>query len=159
ELKTLVVTGEELPTELCRWWLREFPDTPLVNAYGPTECSDDVTQEVVKRAPEEGEARIAIGRSLSNLRNYVIDGWGGLARIRVEGELCVGGAGVGRGYFKDAVQTATSFAPDAQGKQAGARLYRTGDRTRHGPDGRIEFLGRIDHQVKLRGYRIEIGEI
>ena len=158
-LRLLVVTGEALPPDLCRSWLGQYPCIPILNAYGPTECSDDVTHHLVEITPAEGEARIPIGRSLSNTRTYVIDKNGRQAPIGIEGELYVGGDGVGRGYFKDGAQTANSFVPDPYGKQAGARLYRTGDRTRHRADGAIEFLGRIDHQVKVRGYRIELGEI
>ncbi len=158
-LKVLMVTGEALPPDLCRRWLSRKPEIPIVNAYGPTECSDDVTHEKLERGPAEEETRVAIGRSLSNLRTYVVDKKGRQAPIGVAGELCVGGIGVGRGYYNESGQTARSFIPDPYGGEAGERLYRTGDRARYRADGRVEFIGRFDHQVKVRGYRIELGEI
>lgn len=158
-LRVLVATGEALPVELCRSWLSKYPDIAILNAYGPTECSDDVTQEMIECVPGKGETRIPIGRPLSNTRTYVVDAGGRHAPIGVEGELSIGGDGVGRGYFENGAETANSFIPDGYGRKTGARLYRTGDRARFRPDGRIDFLGRIDNQVKLRGYRIELGEI
>lgn len=158
-LRVLVVTGESLPVGQCRSWLSKYPGVPLLNAYGPTECSDDVTQEFVKNSPEEKAARVPVGRPLSNTRTYIANGNGQLVPIGIEGELYVGGVGVGRGYFKDSAQTARVFIPDGFGTQGGERLYRTGDRARYDHDGSIDFLGRMDHQVKVRGYRIELGEI
>jgi len=158
-LRALVVTGEALPPELCLKWQNKYAKIPLVNAYGPTECSDDVTQEEVCRIADVNEARIPIGRALSNTRTYVIDAKGQQAPIGIEGELCIGGDGVGRGYFDNSAETAKSFIPDAYGEESGGRLYRTGDCARYKFDGKIEFLGRIDHQVKVRGYRIELGEV
>jgi amino acid adenylation domain-containing protein len=158
-LKRLLVTGERLGAEECRRWLNEHPGRELINAYGPTECSDDVTQEVVGEAPPAVASEVAIGRPLRNTRIYIVDSQWGLAPIGVEGEICVGGKGVGRGYYQEFAQTAESFIPDRYGPEAGGRLYRTGDRGRSRSDGKIEFLGRIDDQVKLRGHRIELGEI
>ncbi len=158
-LKVLVVTGEELPAELCRRWLSMYPDIPLLNAYGPTECSDDVTQECIARPPAIDETRVPIGRPLSNTRAYVVDKDDHLSPIGIAGELLLGGDGVGRGYFNDPAQTANSFVPDGYGSDSGARLYKSGDSSRQRADGRVEFLGRIDHQVKVRGFRIELGEV
>jgi len=154
-LRWLVPTGEVLPSELCAAWLAIYPGVPLLNAYGPTECSDDVTHQVIDGAANV--ARISIGRPLRNTRLIVIDSSLRAVPIGVAGELCVGGSGVGRGYLHDPVRTAVSFVPDPDGD--GARLYRTGDLARWLSDGRIDFLGRIDHQVKVRGFRIELGEI
>ncbi len=158
-LRSLVVTGEALPPELCRRWLGKYPHIPLVNAYGPTECSDDVTQQLIETIPDAKTFSMPIGRPLINTRTYVVSSRGLQSPAGVEGELYVGGAGVGRGYFNDSAQTAANFVPDHYGTNPGARLYRTGDRAKHRHDGRIEFLGRMDHQVKVRGYRIELGEI
>src|SRR6266404_3143565 len=158
-LRMLVVTGEALPPALCRVWLSEYPEVPVVNAYGPTECSDDVTQEEVTREPDQQDSSVPIGRALNNTRTYVTDGSGRLSPIGVAGELYVGGDCDGRGYSNERSQTAMSFVPDPHGRESGARLYRTGDLVRHRPDGKIEFLGRIDYQVKIRGYRIELGEV
>ncbi|WP_185052447.1 non-ribosomal peptide synthetase [Thermocatellispora tengchongensis] len=157
-LRWMLVTGEALPPSLCARWLDRFPHVPMVNAYGPTECSDDVTHALITRPLAPGEP-VTIGHPIRNTRLYVLDG-----RLRpvppgMPGELYVGGAGLGWGYVRDPVRTATAFVPDPFSGRPGARLYRTGDRARHRPDGSLEFLGRTDHQVKIRGQRIELGEV
>ena len=156
-LSYMVVTGEELPPDLVRSWFQEYPDVPLVNAYGPTECSDDITHHFIYEAPEDSE-RIPIGRSLANMRLYVLDSSLELQPIGVMGELFAGGAGVGRGYLNDPARTADSFVPDPFSAEGG-RLYRTGDLACRLPDGSFHFFGRIDSQLKIRGFRIELGEI
>ncbi|MFL6256241.1 MAG: amino acid adenylation domain-containing protein, partial [Pyrinomonadaceae bacterium] len=158
-LRWLIPTGEALPPELTRRWLAAHPTVPLVNAYGPTECSDDVTHHVIDRPPAPEEFNTPIGRPVANTRLYVLDAGMQLLPVGVLGELYVGGAGVGRGYLSDAAKTASLFVPDPYSGEAGARLYRTGDVGRWLPDGTLEFLGRVDHQVKVRGFRIELGEI
>ncbi|HVR95216.1 MAG TPA: condensation domain-containing protein, partial [Thermoanaerobaculia bacterium] len=130
---------------------------PVVNGYGPTEGSDNVSHALDVRP---NAALVPIGRPLANLRLHVAGPLsGGLlpAPIGVSGELCVGGVGVGRGYRGDPARTAEAFVPDPFA--AGARLYRTGDLARFLPDGTLEYLGRRDRQVKVRGFRIETGEI
>jgi amino acid adenylation domain-containing protein len=156
-LRWMIATGEALPPGTCREWSTRFPDVPLVNAYGPTECSDDVTHAVF-RAPED-HASTPIGRPIANTELYVLDTDGQLAPRGVPGELHVGGDGVGRGYLGDPVRTALAFVPDPFSGRAGARLYRTGDQVRWRPDGQLEFRGRRDFQVKLRGHRIELGDV
>jgi amino acid adenylation domain-containing protein len=158
-LRLLMLTGEALPPALCRAWLERYPDIPVVNAYGPTECSDDVTHHVIASAPAADEARLPIGHPLTNMRLYVLDRAMRPAPPGVWGELYVGGAGVGRGYLNAPHQTAASFVPDPFGGVRGGRLYRTGDRVRLLDDGDFEFLGRVDHQIKIRGHRIELDEI
>jgi amino acid adenylation domain-containing protein len=158
-LRWLIATGEALPPELCRQWLLHYPGAVLLNAYGPTECSDDVTHHVLRTAPSAGAAAVPIGRPLANLRLHVLDPAQRLVPAGAPGEICVGGAGVGRGYLGNPARTAAVFLPDDFAASPGARLYRTGDLARHLPDGRLEFLGRLDHQVKIRGVRIELGEI
>ncbi|HEX5714779.1 MAG TPA: amino acid adenylation domain-containing protein, partial [Thermoanaerobaculia bacterium] len=158
-LRWLIPTGEALPPDLCRLWLQVYPRVPLLNAYGPTECSDDVTHHRIPVPPAEGVGSIPIGRSAANLRLYVLDPALRPAPAGVAGELFVGGAGVGRGYLGDPARTAEVFVPDPFSGEAGARLYRTGDLGRRLADGALEFLGRVDHQVKVRGFRIELGEI
>ncbi len=158
-LRWLVPTGEALPPELCRQWLAAYPEIPLLNAYGPTECSDDVTHHALRHAPAPEVLRAPIGRPVANLQLYVVDGWYELRGVEVPGELTVGGIGVGRGYLGDARRTAEVFVPDPFAAAPGQRLYRTGDLACLLPDGTIDFLGRIDHQVKIRGFRIELGEI
>jgi amino acid adenylation domain-containing protein/non-ribosomal peptide synthase protein (TIGR01720 family) len=155
----LVVTGETFTAELARRWLKLFPRVPLLNAYGPTECSDDVTHQAVFQAPAGQALRIPVGRPLANLELYVLDRRFREVPIGVAGELCVSGVGVGRGYLGRADQTAERFVPSAFGELPGERLYRTGDLARFLPGGEVDLIGRIDQQVKVRGVRIEPGEI
>jgi amino acid adenylation domain-containing protein len=159
-LRWLIPTGEALPPELCRRWLARHPAIPLLNAYGPAECADDVSIGLVREAPAEAAWRPAIGRPVANMQLYVVDRDLQPQPMGVPGELCVGGEGVGRGYLGDPVRTALAFVPaPVAGAAAGARLYRTGDLGRWRTAGALEFLGRIDHQVKVRGFRVELGEI
>ncbi|HEX8145220.1 MAG TPA: amino acid adenylation domain-containing protein, partial [Pyrinomonadaceae bacterium] len=158
-LRWMLATGEALPPQLCRQWLESYPSIPLVNAYGPTECGDDVTQAVIIESPGEDVARMPIGRALSNLQLYVLDAEMRELPVGCSGELYVGGVGVGRGYLRDGGRTAERFVPDAFGGAEGARLYRTGDVVRRREDGELEYLGRVDEQVKVRGNRIELGEV
>ncbi|MFI6024801.1 amino acid adenylation domain-containing protein [Amycolatopsis magusensis] len=156
-LRWLVVTGEALPPELCTRWFARFPGIPMVNAYGPTECSDDVTHAVLTEPLPEGAALVPIGRAIRNTRLYVLDGHRRPAPIGVPGELYVGGEGVGHGYLGDPERTAQAFVPDPFTGEG--LLYRTGDRVRYRPDGQLEFIGRRDNQVKIRGQRVELGEV
>ncbi len=158
-LRWLIPTGEALPIDLCQYWLGTYPHVPLINAYGPTECSDDVTHYSIYQAPDESRSSIPIGRAIPNMRLYVLDRHLEPLPIGVSGELYVGGIGVGRGYLGDKQRTEESFVPDPFASDDGARLYKTGDLARYLPDGNLEFLGRLDFQVKVRGFRIELGEI
>ncbi|MGV9358466.1 amino acid adenylation domain-containing protein [Streptomyces misionensis] len=158
-LRWLVVTGEELPTELCRRWFARFPGIAMMNAYGPTECSDDVTHAVI--TPDDlDEDRITapIGRAIRNTRLYVLGDELAPVPPGTAGDLYVAGVGVGRGYLGDPGRTAAAFVPDPFAADGGL-MYRTGDRVRHRPDGQLEFIGRRDAQVKIRGQRIELGEV
>ncbi|WP_405806434.1 amino acid adenylation domain-containing protein [Streptomyces sp. NBC_00210] len=157
-LRALMVTGEALPADLARQWLELAPHIPLVNAYGPTECSDDVTHAVIGAGSELG-ARAPIGHAVRNTRLYVLDSALRPVVPGVAGELYVGGVGVGRGYLDDTRKTAVTFLADPYAEVSGARMYRTGDRVVQRPDGQLEFLERVDHQVKIRGHRIELGEV
>ncbi|WP_315747768.1 MULTISPECIES: non-ribosomal peptide synthetase [unclassified Bradyrhizobium] len=157
-LRIVIATGEPLTVDLCRSWLTHFPDIPLVNAYGASECSDDVTLHRMTSAPEPGGV-VSIGQSLPNTQVYVLDGQFQPVPIGVVGEICVGGAGVARGYLNDPARTAERFVPDPFSAIAGARLYRTGDLGRRRADGALECLGRMDRQLKIRGHRIELQEI
>jgi amino acid adenylation domain-containing protein len=157
-LRWIVPTGEALPPELCRRWLAAYPGIPLLNAYGPTECSDDVAHHPVRQAPGAGVVNTPIGRPVVNTQLYVVDRELRPLPAGVAGELCVGGLGVGRGYLAEPARTAQAFVPDPFTGE-GLRLYRTGDLARWLATGEIEFLGRVDSQVKVRGFRIEPGEI
>ncbi|MDF0674710.1 MAG: amino acid adenylation domain-containing protein [Nitrospira sp.] len=158
-LRWLLPTGEALPPALIRRWFERYRHVPLINAYGPAECADDVAMATITAPPDEAYAHAPIGKPIANIRGYVVDGWLEPVPIGAAGELCVAGAGVGRGYLHDPARTAEAFVPDPFSDEPGARLYRTGDRVRHRPDGTMEFLGRRDHQVKVRGVRIELGEV
>ena len=157
DLRWLSVTGEAMPAALCERWWKEHEEVSLLNAYGPTECSDDVSHAVL--VPEQKGGRVPIGRPIHNTQLYALDEWMEPVPQGVIGEIYVGGKGVGRGYLDDAGKTAQAFVPDPFGQTGGARLYRTGDRGRVRTDGQWEFVERRDEQVKVRGYRIELGEI
>jgi amino acid adenylation domain-containing protein len=158
-LRWMIATGEALPPEVCRRWLAVHPGIPLLNAYGPTECSDDVSHHVLRQPPGPRVVHTPIGRPVANTRLYVVNRELEPQPVGVPGELYAGGTGVGRGYLGRPELTAERFVPDVFSPEPGARLYRTGDLCRSRPDGAIEYLGRIDHQVKVRGFRIELGEI
>ncbi|HLP62245.1 MAG TPA: amino acid adenylation domain-containing protein, partial [Candidatus Deferrimicrobium sp.] len=156
-LDYLLVTGEEIKLFLVRKWFSIYPGIKMVNAYGPTEASDDITHFIMDKAPT-GE-RIPIGKPLQNLNIYIVDRRMNLCPVGVPGEILVSGVGVGRGYIGDSARTAEVFTVDPFRQEEGGRLYKTGDIGRWLPDGNIEFLGRKDYQVKIRGFRIELGEI
>jgi amino acid adenylation domain-containing protein len=158
-LRWLIATGEALPPELVGRWLKAYPQIPMLNAYGPTECSDDVTHHPIGVAPANGTIHMPIGRPVANMRMYVLDRHLSPAAIGTGGELYAGGVGVGRGYLHDAARTAEVFVPDPFALEPGARLYKTGDLVSWLPDGDLAFIGRMDQQVKVRGFRIELGEI
>jgi amino acid adenylation domain-containing protein/non-ribosomal peptide synthase protein (TIGR01720 family) len=156
-LRWLLPTGEALTVDLATRWFNRYPNVPLVNAYGPAECADDVALHTLTAAPA-AKANMPIGRPTDNNRLYVLDSSLQLAAPGVVGELYIGGVGVGRGYAARPALTAERFLPDPFG-EAGARLYRSGDLARWNADGALEYVGRADFQVKIRGQRIELGEI
>jgi amino acid adenylation domain-containing protein len=127
----------------------------LWNLYGPTETTIWSTAAKI----EPGEDPVLIGRPLGNTQIYILDSYLQPVPVGVHGELYIGGDGVARGYLNQPELTREKFVPDIFSDQTDARLYRTGDLARYRPDGNIEFLGRVDNQVKIRGHRIEVGEI
>jgi len=157
-LRWLLLTGEALPPHLCNQWFGYYPDIPLMNAYGPTECSDDVTHHAIYEPLPPTVTAMPIGRAVANMQLYVLDEYRQPVPIGVPGELYVGGIGVGRGYLHDLERTDQAFLDNPFGQGPG-RFYKTGDLVRYQADGVIEFLGRTDFQVKIRGFRIELGEI
>ncbi|WP_329127228.1 amino acid adenylation domain-containing protein [Streptomyces caniferus] len=157
-LRWMLVHGEELPPDLVDRWFARHPHIPLANVYGPAECSDDVSISVIEAGDAFRRSRAPIGRLLRNMQAYVVDGHLQLVPAGTPGELCVGGAGLARGYAGRAGVTARRFVANPYGAP-GERMYRTGDLVRWNAGGELEFLGRIDHQVKIRGYRIEPGEV
>lgn len=158
-LRWLISTGEALSPKLARQWLATYSWIPVMNGYGPTECSDDVTHHVISEPPAATTLLLPIGHTLPNLELYVLDQEMHMVPPGIPGELYIGGTGVGRGYVHDPSTTARTFVPHPFSSIAGSRLYKTGDHVRLTRDGVFEFLGRIDHQVKVRGFRIELGEI
>jgi len=154
-LRCVSVTGEALKKELAQRWFAAQPGIKLVNAYGLTETSDDTNHEVMDRAPDR--ERVPLGRPINNVHVYVVDEHLSLVPLGAPGEIVFSGVCVGRGYINDPERTRRAFLADPH--REGNRLYRSGDYGRWLPDGKLEFLGRRDTQVKISGFRIEIGEI
>jgi amino acid adenylation domain-containing protein len=160
-LKYLLSTGEALPTALCQKWLEKYPHIPVVNAYGPTECSDDTHHRIISPANplEDYYNDVPLGRIIPNFRGYILDEALSPLPSGGVGEICLTGTGVGKGYLNDPERTAEVFVKNPFPDGMGARMYRTGDLGYFDIHGQLVFLGRIDHQVKVRGFRIELGEI
>ncbi|MBV9789285.1 MAG: amino acid adenylation domain-containing protein, partial [Chloroflexi bacterium] len=152
DLQQIIVAGEACAPEVVARWAagRRF-----FNGYGPTEATVCLTIERL-----DGSEHVPpLGRPIANTRLYVLDAHGQPVAVGVAGEICASGIGLARGYHNRPEITAERFIPDPFGDTPGGRLYRTGDLGRWLPNGKLEFLGRIDHQVKLRGFRIELEEI
>lgn len=156
-LHQLLLGGEGLPAPLARR-LSGLISGSLVNMYGPTETTIWSSTYDVGEI-DAAETTISIGRPIANTELYILDELMRPVPEGVPGELFIGGDGVVRGYLFRPELTGERFVPDPFSGRAGARLYRTGDLARYADDGNIEFLGRLDHQVKIRGHRIELGEI
>ncbi len=156
-LRQVLVSGEALPASLQQAFFGSCLRAELDNLYGPAEAGIDVTRWRCRRDP--GAAAVPIGHPCDGVDIHLLDADGHPVAGDAEGEICIGGVQVGRGYIGQPAQTAEQFVPDPFGGTPGARLYRTGDRGRRRPDGALEFLGRTDDQVKLHGVRIELGEI
>jgi acyl-coenzyme A synthetase/AMP-(fatty) acid ligase len=151
-----VASGEALDLDVAVRFERAAPHATLINMYGCSELSNDVTWIDARGCERTGG--VPIGKPIANMRVYVLDETQRPVPVGVPGELCAAGAGVNRGYLNRPELTRDKFVPDPFGPP-GSRLYRTGDRARWRADGNLEFLGRLDQQVKLRGIRIELGEI
>jgi amino acid adenylation domain-containing protein len=152
-LKTIVSAGEPLSRKLATQLIEQ--GKRLINAYGPTEntvCATFTDRPLNRDL-------VTIGKPIDNVRIYMLDGNGALSPVGVPGEMYIGGAQVARGYLNREELTAEKFVPDPFSSEPGALMYRTGDRARWLADGNIEFLGRMDDQIKIRGHRIELGEI
>jgi acyl carrier protein len=152
----LLVAGEAIDAGMWQELEQQDEGKRIYNIYGPTECCVDATAYLVDRG---GWRRPVIGKPLANYEVYVLDEWQQAVPTWVRGELYIGGAGLARGYHGRAELTAERFGPNPYSRQEGARLYRTGDLGRYLGDGSIEYLGRGDGQVKVRGYRVELGEV
>ncbi|HBL26499.1 MAG TPA: non-ribosomal peptide synthetase, partial [Acidobacteria bacterium] len=158
-LRLVSTGGEAMTAEAARLWFRSpLAGVRLLNGYGPTEAVISATFHPVDGPPATAAA-VSLGFPLPGRSAHVLDAGGGLVPVGVAGELCLGGAGLARGYLRRPELTAERFIPDPFSAVAGGRLYRTGDLARRLADGSLDYLGRIDQQVKVRGYRIELGEI
>jgi amino acid adenylation domain-containing protein len=154
DLRTVICSGEALSGELRELFFAHSA-AQLHNLYGPTEAAIDVTHHTCRRG--ETDAAVPIGRAIDGVRASVLDSRLDALPAGRSGEICLAGVALARGYLRDPRRTAERFLPDPGG--VGARLYRTGDRGHLRPDGAIDFLGRCDRQVKIRGARVELGEV
>src|SRR5262249_1660946 len=155
DLRCVSVTGEALKKELAQRWFAAEPGIKLVNAYGLTETSDDTNHEVMGRVPDR--QRVPLGPPIANAHAYVVDEHMSPVPLGAPGELVFSGVCVVRGYGNDPERPRRAFMADPH--RDGHRLYRSGDYGRWLPEGKLEFIGRRDAQVKISGFRIEIGEI
>jgi amino acid adenylation domain-containing protein len=159
-LRCLFLGGEAISaSRLMGWATSGESSTEIANVYGAAECSDVSSFYRLHDFERYARTSVPIGKPIYNSRIYIVDEELRLMPIGVVGEICLAGDGVGRGYANDAALTARKFVDDPFSGKGGALLYRTGDLGRYLPDGNLEFMGRIDHQVKIRGLRIELGEI
>ena len=161
-LQVLLCGGEALPTSLVEsvYAPGVLPALRIINVYGPTEtCVNVNANSVTAQTLDRSRAVVPMGRPFENTQLYVMDSHLQPVPVGVPGELYIGGVGLARGYLNRPELTAEKFIPNPFLADPAARVYKTGDLVRYLPDGKIEFLGRRDHQVKLRGYRIELGEI
>jgi amino acid adenylation domain-containing protein len=157
-LRQVVCSGEALAPALVDQFFQARLKAGLDNLYGPTEAAIDVTRWTCR----PGETKVPIGHPIANTTTYVVDRYGNQVPVGIPGELCLGGVQVALGYLNRPDLTQAAFVPDPFADppgETGARMYRTGDLARWRTDGALEYLGRRDHQVKLRGLRIELGEI
>jgi amino acid adenylation domain-containing protein len=158
KLKLWTCSGEVLAVELVERFRASFPGARLLNLYGSAEVAADVTCHEVR----EGDCRastIAIGRPISNTQIYILDEQGNPVPVGVRGEIYVGGAGLARGYWNREELTGERFVEKGWDGEGTRRLFRTGDVGRYRANGEIEYVGRVDNQVKVRGMRVELGEI
>ena len=159
EVEELLIGGEALSvSHVCRA-LTLLPRTQLINGYGPTENTTFTTCYRIPRSFDAQSLSVPIGRPIANTQVYILDEQQQLVPRGAAGELYAGGVGLSHGYRNRPELTAERFVPDPFSPDPAARLYKTGDVARYLPDGNIEYLGRIDSQVKLRGYRIELSEV
>nr|UXE44650.1 linear gramicidin synthase subunit D [uncultured bacterium] len=159
-LRMVILGGERvLRSRVEEWRGLDASHVELVNTYGPTEATVVATAWTVPGGGEPLPREVPIGRPLPHVRAVVVDAAGQPAPIGVPGELCLGGEALARGYHGHPELTAAKFVRDPFGRTPDARLYRTGDQARWLDGGNLEFLGRLDGQVKLRGFRVELGEI
>jgi amino acid adenylation domain-containing protein len=153
-LRVVTLAGEKLTKEIIGRHFERFPDVPIVNEYGPTENSICSTATIIKRV---GSRDAHIGMPIDNTRVYILGEEREIVPPGVSGEICITGVGLARGYLNNPELTAEKFVVNPY--SPGERMYRTGDLGKWTVGGNIEFLGRMDHQVKVRGFRVELGEV
>lgn len=158
-LRLVVLGGESIDQARIRPLVERCPQLRVVNTYGPTECTDIAASYVLDLDVHGAGGSVPIGRPIQNARIYILDESLRPVHIGGAGEICIGGVGVGSGYVNKDSLTAERFVVDKFAEGHGTHLYRSGDLGRWRTDGNIEFLGRNDGQVKLRGFRVELGEI
>jgi amino acid adenylation domain-containing protein len=156
-VRTLLFAGEVFPTQQLRRLRRAVPQARLCNLFGPTETNVCTYYEVPADIPDEQSAPIPIGRACEHMETFLLDDEGRETVHGVEGTLWAKGGNLMQGYWNDPARTSATLQPDPRGR--GGLAYCTGDRARLRPDGNYEFLGRRDHMVKTRGYRVELGDI
>jgi amino acid adenylation domain-containing protein len=157
-MRYVLFGGEKADPSAVRRIFQNGRPEHLYNVYGPTECTTFATFHPILEAPDENRP-LPIGKPITNTTVYVLDNQLHPVPIGVPGEIVIGGEGVGRGYLNQPGLTSDKFIPDPFASISNAKMYRTGDLGRYLPDGSLQYVGRSDQQVKLRGYRIEPGEI
>ncbi len=159
EYVKVITTGEAISGSIVEQWITHYPNQPLLNAYGPAEASDDTHFFDIQGSAVDSARSIPIGRSLLNIQTYVVNQDMQLLPKGVVGEICIGGLAVAKGYIGSEELTAKSFLPNPFSEKEQSRLYRTGDYGKWREDNLLEYHGRRDHQVKVRGQRLELGEV
>ena len=159
ELRLILTTGESLMSDLPKKWTMEFGHhAKLINMYGQTETAGTVMVYPIAQNGQSECNIVPIGKPIGSNKVYVLDAHGPVA-VDAAGELYISGPSLGRGYLNEPKQTSETFVPDSHSAEPGARLYKTGDLARYLPNGNLEYLGRVDHQIKIRGFRVEAAEI
>lgn len=155
----IITTGEAITPGLVRKWFAHYPEKAMLNAYGPAEASDDTHFHTITPTDAVSNRPVPIGKSLTNVKTYVLDADFNICPQGVIGEIYISGIAVASGYFNDPGRTAEAFMSDPFDPTGKTRMYKTGDFGSWRPSGVLEYRGRRDSQVKIRGYRIELGEI
>jgi amino acid adenylation domain-containing protein len=158
-LKRVMWCGEVLPTPVLIDWMRRVPQARFTNMYGPTEATCASSFHPLITVPDDERQAIPIGTACTGEELVILDVDGTAEPVDEVGELCIGGAGLSLGYWREPALTADAFIPDPRPGHQGERLYQTGDLARRDAQGLFHFVGRADTQIKSRGYRIELGEV
>jgi amino acid adenylation domain-containing protein len=159
-LRILFLGGEAISASRLRDWVEASQGaTEVVNVYGVAECTDVSSYYRLTDYRRYAESSVPVGKPIFNTQVHLLDEDMQQVPFGESGQICIGGDGIGRGYINDPAQTAEKFVDDPFSSEPGARLYKTGDLGRILPDGNIEFVGRVDHQVKVNGLRIDLGDI